>query len=265
MVLDKIDRLLKMLENDGEPTEPTFDPLPSPPPAPQAPKPSEEPTATASPDPTEEYSDLSKANDYIRDADKYVKENRVPLALHHIGDAMESIADSLMKLGKGEIAAKLKEVSKGLEFGGNEREQVPEPPESDPGSPPPTSPSPTSRMTEEVPLRCPNKKPGENPHILRGNDPRQCITCAVKDEIQRFNVSVKKNPIQIDDPSLLSNGQWVVQMGNDFELVTNPKSPKSDYFTNRSWSYANDSGWANLLKQANVERNPLFKRQMETA
>jgi hypothetical protein len=44
----------------------------------------------------------------------------------------------------------------------------------------------------------------------------------------------------------------------NFDYHSHPAGSRNDYFNTRTWSGCNDSKWADLLRQANIQRHSFF-------
>lgn len=92
-------------------------------------------------------------------------------------------------------------------------------------------------------------------HYMRDNG--DCVSCAVQDEIRRFNIAITvthPEELVIRWPDSLCNGHTICYMDSDFWLHT--KSPSG---MTASFCMCNDDRWARLLRMVDIPRHPLFQ------
>lgn len=87
------------------------------------------------------------------------------------------------------------------------------------------------------------------------------VAAAVQDETQRLNQALESGALVILKTAF---GPYVLEyVSVDLWYHTHPAGQRRDNFNHRSFAGCNDGTWANLLKQAGVERNPLFADKPE--
>ena len=102
------------------------------------------------------------------------------------------------------------------------------------------------------PPKCPLAAVERRIHVVRESG--DCVTCALADEIKRFNLALSLScPLILDWPDSMCNGHLVDRMSDDMWLTTH-----KPYGSPSSWCLANDSRWAKLMALVDIPRHELF-------
>ena len=82
------------------------------------------------------------------------------------------------------------------------------------------------------------------------------VSAACADEISRFNAAVAAGAVAI--LPTFAGPYRISQMRSDFWAIGYKPEYFGQYMYQSSWCMCNDGAWADLLRQAGVERHPLF-------
>jgi hypothetical protein len=84
----------------------------------------------------------------------------------------------------------------------------------------------------------------------------EAVTAACHDEIDRFCEALRGGARAILDT--FAGPYRVDGMSYEFWYYSHTAGERRNDYNTRSWCGCNDGTWAGLLRQAGVERNPLF-------
>lgn len=99
--------------------------------------------------------------------------------------------------------------------------------------------------------------PIRKPQKCQSDERRQAVAKACADEIRRFNEALSRGAQPVTQTAF--GAYRVLGISPDFVLQTCPQGARPNWANTRSFYIANDGRWAELLRQAGVERHPLFR------
>jgi hypothetical protein len=86
---------------------------------------------------------------------------------------------------------------------------------------------------------------------------RQRVNEAAQEELNRMNESVQSGKTVLVKTFL---GNYVLDyVDNDWWYHTHPQGQTSSWMNQRSWCGCNDGDWAEMMKQAGLDRNYLWR------